>query len=62
MTGVDNIAADALSRLGVSTLHEKGTPIIDLDAMACAQAEDQELQTLAHSSLSPYHSLHLSLL
>ena len=52
VTGVDNIAADDLSRLGVSTLHEKGTPIIDLVAMACAQAEDLELQTLQSSSCS----------
>ena len=48
--GVDNTAADALSRLELDALHEAGVPAIDLRAMAKAQSEDTALHNRETSS------------
>ena len=48
--GVDNTAADALSRLELDASHEAGVPAIDLRAMAKAQSEDTALHNRETSS------------
>ena len=48
--GVDNTAADALSRLELDALHEAGVPAIDFGAMAKAQSEDTALHNHETSS------------
>ena len=50
VTGVGNAAADALSRIEVNAVQQRGPPAIDFDAMASAQASDSELQALQSSS------------
>ena len=48
--GVDNTAADALSRLELDALHEAGVPAIDFRTMANAQSEDTALHNRETSS------------
>ena len=50
--GNANPVTDALSRAPVNALHGSGTPSVDLEAMAKAQATDSELQALKSSSSS----------
>ena len=50
--GVDNPAADALSRIGANALHQEQAPVIDFEKMAKAQREDSELRKLPSPSSS----------
>ena len=58
--GKDNLAADALSRIGVNALGDSCTPSIDFNQLAAAQHDDPELLKL-QSSPSPL-TLHDTLL
>ena len=50
--GSDNSAADALSRIGVSSFGEDRPPPIDFSRMGAAQRNDPELSKLQSSSTS----------
>jgi hypothetical protein len=51
LKGVDNAAADALSRFGANSLQVAQSPVLDFTEMAAAQLSDPDLQT-SHSSLT----------
>ena len=51
MKGVDNPAADALSRIETNALQVPQSPVLDFTEMAAAQSSDPDLQT-THSSLT----------
>ena len=50
--GKDNLAADALSRIGVNALGDSCTPSIDFNKLAAAQRDDPELLKLQSSPSS----------
>ena len=48
--GIDNSAADALSRIATNALHAERPPILDFEKMAAAQKDDPELLELRSST------------
>ena len=50
--GVDNVVADALSRIETNALLSGTPPVLDFDAIAMAQQEDQQIHALQSSPSS----------